>query len=657
MGTRISCWKDRHRNFAFLVFALLLSTLPAQAVGVINAWTNATSSYWEFQTNWSLGQLPDQTQSVYITNSGWKAVAIGTNAAQHFPQSMQLQDLQIASPVDSFNVFLMNFSGFQVPLQTTSLTVGSNSAVVVQSSSLEAGSITLYGTFSQSDFSQVKVDGLMQMGPFGGGGAYYLTNGTLSVNSSLLMGGFGPTSIFIQYSGANNVGALRLNIEAEYDIYNGQLTATNGITVGSGDFADAASFNQYGGNVNADTAINGYYNLNGGTITGRMSVPSGTEFHRVDAFVAQNGGTNFAVSLDVGHPNRYGGRGFYVLSNGVLHVDSSAAFNGAQFSQYNGLNTIVSNLDMQGTLLPGLGIDTSDYLLAGGTLSAGGITALNATFQQNGGSNLVAGALVLSAADSPQYDRYTLAGGFLSARNVIINATYYGGFHQTGGSNQISEQLTVQGVSTGAFSYTLEGGTLTVKDIYVASGAFFKHTSGNIIQSGLLTLNHGYWYVAPGNQALGPLRLDVGQDNSSAITFPGTSCTLRLAKSSAQPWASSAILYIHFWQGSTSGGGATQLYFGSDSSGLTPQQLAQIRFNVSGYLYPAKILATGELVPVAPPRLEFIRNGGTLGLHWGPGWVLQSATNVTGPYNDVSGAASPWPVAMTSPQQFFRLRQ
>jgi len=44
-------------------------------------------------------------------------------------------------------------------------------------------------------------------------------------------------------------------------------------------------------------------------------------------------------------------------------------------------------------------------------------------------------------------------------------------------------------------------------------------------------------------------------------------------------------------------------------------------------------------------------------LTWPSGWVLQSTTDVTGSWNDVSGATSPWPVSMTQPLEFFRLRQ
>src|SRR5438132_11500410 len=104
------------KSILILLVPGLVSIAPAQ---VVNSWTKPTSGYWEEQAYWSLGVLPNATQSVMFTNAGWKALAIGANTVQNFPQSMQIQDLQIASPVDSHNVFLMNFSGFQVPLQTT----------------------------------------------------------------------------------------------------------------------------------------------------------------------------------------------------------------------------------------------------------------------------------------------------------------------------------------------------------------------------------------------------------------------------------------------------------------------------------------------------------------------------------------------------------
>jgi hypothetical protein len=160
-------------------------------------------------------------------------------------------------------------------------------------------------------------------------------------------------------------------------------------------------------------------------------------------------------------------------------------------------------------------------------------------------------------------------------------------------------------------------------------------------------------------QLSGPNTNATGFNTNSAITFPDGSSILRLANSSMRFWALGAILHITNWHGSTFGGGATQLYLGSDSSGLTTQQLAQIRFDISGSLSPAAMLTTGEVVPVAPSTalLQFTSNGGTLNLSWGPGWFLQSATNVAGPYEDVGGATSPYAAPFSGPQRFFRLKK
>jgi hypothetical protein len=85
--------------------------------------------------------------------------------------------------------------------------------------------------------------------------------------------------------------------------------------------------------------------------------------------------------------------------------------------------------------------------------------------------------------------------------------------------------------------------------------------------------------------------------------------------------------------------------------------LSQIRFALSTRLYPATILPTGEVVPAGAATLDPTRKGDTLTLSWPSGWFLQSATDVTGPYQDVLEASSPYPPSMTKQQEFFRLRQ
>src|SRR6185503_2162223 len=122
--------------FLTLLLSLTTVTTVRGQTGGTNSWTKPTSGNWEEQDFWSLGVLPDANQSIVFNNPGWKALAIGSQTAQNFPQSMTLHSLHVDSPVDSYNTLLINWAGFERPLQTTFLSVGSNSAVVVQGSAL-----------------------------------------------------------------------------------------------------------------------------------------------------------------------------------------------------------------------------------------------------------------------------------------------------------------------------------------------------------------------------------------------------------------------------------------------------------------------------------------------------------------------------------------
>ncbi|HWD92033.1 MAG TPA: DUF2341 domain-containing protein [Verrucomicrobiae bacterium] len=59
---------------------------------------------------------------------------------------------------------------------------------------------------------------------------------------------------------------------------------------------------------------------------------------------------------------------------------------------------------------------------------------------------------------------------------------------------------------------------------------------------------------------------------------------------------------------------------------------------------------------VAPVVLHVQSTGGNVVLDWTTG-ILQSATNVAGPYLDINGAPNPYSVPATNAQEFFRVRQ
>jgi hypothetical protein len=108
-----------------------------------------------------------------------------------------------------------------------------------------------------------------------------------------------------------------------------------------------------------------------------------------------------------------------------------------------------------------------------------------------------------------------------------------------------------------------------------------------------MTLAGGGFATAGFSETLGtltvtaPSGIDMGDGNS----------VLRFAPSSGQTW--SGMLAVNNWSGSPGGGGIDQLFFGTDSSGLTPAQLGEIIF--VGFAPGAQILPTGEVVPIPEP--------------------------------------------------------
>jgi hypothetical protein len=77
----------------------------------------------------------------------------------------------------------------------------------------------------------------------------------------------------------------------------------------------------------------------------------------------------------------------------------------------------------------------------------------------------------------------------------------------------------------------------------------------------------------------------------------------------------------------------------------------------AGITFDLELFGNGVYTP--PPALSFASSSGGLQLAWptnSPCFSLETATNVIGPYQEITNAVSPWLIPMTNPQQFFRLR-
>ena len=204
--------------------------------------------------------------------------------------------------------------------------------------------------------------------------------------------------------------------------------------------------------------------------------------------------------------------------------------------------------------------------------------------------------------------------------------------------------------------YEFSSGTLYASNIELLAHWII----GSSTNAGRIT-NPGYFKLA-GTLEVGNAVEQLGRfilASNAVIDLGNGNAKLSFANSRAETWNGAAILLVTNWGGLPGGGGDDQLKFGNDASGLTALQLSQIRFiNPNGFApgtYLAQMLATGEVVPVPRPSLSFSRTGTNLVFTWAGGFGLQTATNVNGPYEDVT-AASPYTNNFRqTPERYFRL--
>jgi hypothetical protein len=539
-----------------------------------NSWINPGSGNWEDSPSWSLGIPPGTNQSIFLTNAGWKAVAIGPNTANNFPQTLNIDSITISSPTNSFNSLLLNFVGVGSPLVANSVTLNTNSVITLHSSALLVNSnMSIGGTFNQNDFSGVTASTL-QIGVIGPA-TYTMSNGTLTVTNLELLGGAGYPSVFDQEGGFHYATPLVItNAGGEYDLHGGQLGGDvqikHGILI------------QFGGDLApANFSDQGSYTLMDGT----LEAPNGLTIND-EGFAGQWGGTNTSGSLVIGSGSeRDTDIGTYTMINGVMNLASATINSSGNLDQQGGTINISGALNMPTFLLGPPGHFVSGYFsMEGGTFSAGSIN-LSGQITQRGGTNLVAGNL--TEVDPPA--DYTLSGGLLSTLNTLKNE---GAFHQSGGVHSVQNLLQV----SNTLGYNMSGGQLIAPNITVANSAFV-HSGGDINNSAVLIMNFGRWVEQAPNVQLGRLRV-VGNAFPSTLAFATNPCIVHFLASSGQVWSNTVNLNIEGWAGSLTGGGQSQVIFGNNASGLSASQVAHIQFTFSQGNLPAKILSSGEVVPI-----------------------------------------------------------
>ncbi len=611
--------------FVASVMAFTSTFVSAQ----VNSWINPASGNWDDASSWSLGVLPGSSQSVMITNSNWKAVAINPSTPVNFPDSMTVSNLTIQGSTNTENTLLLNFFGTAVPLTVLNgLTLQDDAQIL----NLNSGLIVQSGTITVTN-SQINQDGgfiITTNAPMTlQASVYNLTNGDFEGGQVLL--GTPGSATFNQYDGTVLITNLVFGTSAEGG-------------TGGGNYA------LFGGNLNLP---------NGLTIIGANNSSSS---------YLQAGGTNQTTQVMI-EPGEFGISPSFTLNNGLL-ADNNVMLDADDFgpvtlTQNGGTHVITNALNLIGGAHNPEAPFPAVYQLNGGTLSARslGLSANlgPAAFNQTNGTAQVGDIQANSGGSQNSFfvTAVNLSGGTLSCSNLFI--TDGGSIQQNGGALTVSNTLGVVGYTqpgpTIYTKYQFLSGTLVTSNINIGGVWTIGDGSTNRISNpGAFSLSHTL-QISNAVEQLGRFILA----SNATIDLAGSASRLSFANSSGETWAGGATLVVADWNGNPSGGGAEQLSFGTDQSGLTPAQLGQIQFQVGTNSFSAKILNTGEVVPTGQafqPTIAFSQQGNNLVLTWPPGWSLQAATNVPGPYFDVSGATSPHTNDITlQQQQFFRLVQ
>jgi hypothetical protein len=573
-----------------IVFAGVCSGVAVEA----NNWNYASSGHWE-NFYWSLGVLPSTNQDVLLTNAGSKVVEITRNTALNFPDSLKVRSATIESVGAETNLLRFNLTGLDKPFAAQYVYLGRNSALELRGSALDI----MYG-FNISGRIKQELNSRVSCGyaDLSGGSVYEFNGGIIEAGTESIVG-YGPAR-FVQTGGFNQATIIRISHSGTYELLNGTLK-------GMVWPLDGGSFIQRGGTVrgSAITPVDGNFLQTGGSLVaqnGTMYIPGFYMLYSsgMTGTACQTGGTNEHLALTVGLPtpaesgeesggcyNMMKGDGSYTLSNGVLITSSTSILPNGILEQWGGKHEVRGLLSVRGTITyivgrrgganhvscerPGI------FWLHGGKLAAqdlsiGGV----GRFIHSQGTNEIAGTIQLGGLVNPlgywSSGLYTLAGGFLKASNIIVS-----GFN---GLTQVGGQVLTTNLALVSTTFRQAGGTIRI--------------------SSVLTFSGSEWSLATGTQMAGRLQL-TGMQATSHLSLGRSPSVVRFSDSSQMVWQSDAKLVISGWEGSLIGGGQHQILFGATANGLATQQLSQIEFqNPAGLIagvYPARILATGEVLP------------------------------------------------------------
>jgi len=508
----------------------------------------------------SNGELGNSANAVILGGSGSTGTLEYTGAT--------------ASSSKKFTMATGGSGAFQIDSAATNLTL---SGVIDGSGGLTKtgdGTLTLTGVNTYSGATTVN-SGTLSVTGVGAGGK-------ISTSSALVLGG----------------GALNFSFS------NNGVQTFNGVTVNSG----SSSVTSSGGNAPNP------YSLTLGSITRNIggTVDFNPNSSGTQTTTTSNGSFTGGSQTILGGYATVGGNTWAVSGTGGTAgaITGLASYN-AGFAAGTNVNATVGTTNPTAMTINSLRFNTAGAYTVNTsgnlTVATGGIletsTVGNNAVSINN-NNLTSG----NGKDLVVIQNNT-AGGMTIGSTITNNGATSIGLTKSGaGSLALTSANTFTGVTTinagtlnanGTSGNKALGGTTSV--IVNGGGTLLTSTAQqfNAGSPPTMTLAGGTFNTNGTSQTLGALTLS---DNSIIDLSTGTSDVLRFANSAAATWNTNISLTIQNWNGSLSGGGNDEIFFGTGSSGLTASEIAEVQFlNPGGFAagtYGATILSTGEIVPI-----------------------------------------------------------
>ena len=409
--------------------------------------------------------------------------------------------------------------------------------------------------------------------------------GTLAITGNGYLGGFTLNSGTVTTKGVNAFGL-------------GALTINGGSIGATGNYAYAAASSL---NIRGDFTIGGA-TAGSGSSTATFSFAATTPVSLGSATRTITMGGTGLVTFQ-GNMTGDAGVGLTLSSTITSGTTLSPLRLMGDNSGYKGITTINSYAMLKIGSITALGTtDAGTVVNSGGTLDIYGTNYTAAEpVTVNGGSTF--GAISNNSATeatfngpitTTNYVYFNGAAGKLNLKSTIAGTgtIYLAGLQ--GGS--VSGAMSVDGglwvsngtwTISGANSYTGATTINAAKILILGASGTIPDGSGLSLAGTLKTgATSGF------SETIGTLTVT---DNATIVLGTGVH-SLTFSNSSAVTWTAAKTLTITGWTGSSAEGStAGKIFVGTDNTGLTLAQLAQITF--TGHPVGAKILPSGEIIP------------------------------------------------------------